>query len=169
MVNSPFAPARENSPPRRSPLPPPFRCQRQCQRKLARACSRRPLGRLPTPSGDGTQRTGSSRGAAGWRRTKTRGRTRHAIEECAARLGVAGLSGPATGRAVPDQLAASVVAVSLAPIPDPALDHPHSLDRLLPPFSGRRCDFHRVSAPSTPNNQPPPAADSRLYPRACAF
>ena len=48
------------------------------------------VGSHASAAGDGTQHTSSSRGAVGWRRTETRGRPLHEIEECAARLVVAG-------------------------------------------------------------------------------
>ena len=170
-VNSPFAPARENSPPRRSPLPHPIPCRCQCQPKLARACSRRPWGRLPNPSGDGTQRTSSSLWTAGWRRTGSSGRTRYASEECAARLEVAGpWWGPATGRAMPDQ-AAPVAADRGRPRPFPRprpspLPRPgpspfplfSAQPRLLARFLSSHCKHGRHSR-----------ANSRLSSHSCAF
>jgi hypothetical protein len=48
------------------------------------------LGPYPHPLRDGTQRTNSSQGTVGWRRTEALGRTLHAIAESAARLVVAG-------------------------------------------------------------------------------
>ena len=100
MVNSPFAPARENSPPRGSLFPRPHPLQEPVPAEAGArllAPSPGPYSRAPR---DGTQRTNSSRAAVGWRRTEALGRTLHAIAESAARLEVGGaFVGSATGRA----------------------------------------------------------------------
>ena len=114
----------------------------------AGACLHSPsLGPYPHPPRDGTQRTSSSQGAAGWRRTDACGRTRNASEECAARLEVAGLCGPATGRAMPEQVAAPAVADRVRPRPFPR-PRPSPLPR--------------------PSPSPCPITPTRLLPRFCA-
>ena len=86
------------------------------------------VGSHASAAGDGTQRTSSSRGAVGWRRTETRGRTLHEIEECAARLVVAGpLWAPQPGglsasmaQHQPAPIALALAPPSTSPIPTPS-------------------------------------------------
>ena len=108
LMGSSFLPRRRGSP---SPGPDAGReggtgslaAQRRCHRCLPPAAAAGPvpasagarlltpsLGPYPHPLGDGTQRSHSSRGTVGWRRTEALGRTLHARAESAARLQVAG-------------------------------------------------------------------------------